>query len=33
METNNPSSADVFIAAIVTSSTWVSGGCYGGYWS
>jgi hypothetical protein len=23
----------VFVAAIVTSSTWVSGGCYGGYWS
>jgi hypothetical protein len=32
-KTSNPSEADVFIAAIVTSSTWVSGGCYGGYWS
>jgi len=31
--TGNPSDADVFVAAIVTSSTWVSGGCYGGYWS
>ncbi len=28
-----PSSANVYVAAIVTSSTWVSGGCYGGYYS
>jgi hypothetical protein len=32
-KTSTPSDADVFIAAIVTSSTWVTGGCYGGYWS
>jgi hypothetical protein len=32
-KTSTPSDADVFVAAIVTSSTWVSGGCYGGYWS
>ena len=25
--------ADVVLFALVTSSTWVSGGCYGGYWS
>lgn len=31
--TSNPSDADVVIAVIVTSSTWVSGGCYSGYWS
>jgi len=28
-----PASANVYLAAIVTSSTWVSGGCYGGYYS
>jgi hypothetical protein len=32
-KTSTPADADVFVAAIVTSSTWVSGGCYGGYWS
>lgn len=32
-KTATPSEADVVIAAIVTSSTWVSGGCYGGYYS
>jgi hypothetical protein len=32
-KTATPSEADVIIAAIVTSSTWVSGGCYGGYYS
>jgi len=31
--TSNPLDADVVIAAIVTSSTWVGGGCYSGYWS
>jgi hypothetical protein len=31
--TSNPSEANVVIAVIVTSSTWVSGGCYYGYWS
>jgi len=31
--TSNPSDADVVIAVIVTSSTWVGGGCYYGYWS
>ena len=25
--------ADVVVEALVTSSTWVSGGCYGGYYS
>ena len=25
--------ADVVLFALTTSSTWVSGGCYGGYWS
>jgi len=29
----NPSGADVLMVAIATSSTWVSGGCYYGYWS
>ncbi len=28
-----PASADVYMLAVVTSSTWVSGGCYGGYYS
>jgi hypothetical protein len=32
-KTTTPAEADVVIAAIVTSSTWVSGGCYGGYYS
>ena len=31
--TSNPSDADVVIAVVVTSSTWVGGGCYYGYWS
>jgi hypothetical protein len=31
--TTNQSSADVVMAAFVSSSTWVSGGCYGGYYS
>lgn len=31
--TSNPSDADVVIAVIATSSTWVGGGCYYGYWS
>jgi hypothetical protein len=31
--TSTPSEADVVIAVIVTSSTWVGGGCYYGYWS
>jgi hypothetical protein len=29
----NQADADVHVFALVTSSTWVSGGCYGGYWS
>ena len=29
----NPANADVHVFALVSSSTWVSGGCYGGYWS
>ena len=29
----NANAADVVVEALVTSSTWVSGGCYGGYWS
>jgi len=29
----NQANADVHVFALVTSSTWVSGGCYGGYWS
>ena len=29
----NANSADVVVEALVTSSTWVSGGCYGGYYS
>lgn len=32
-KTSTPSEADVFIAAIVTTSNYVSGGCYSGYWS
>jgi len=32
-QTGNPANADVHVFALVTSSTWVSGGCYGGYWS
>jgi hypothetical protein len=32
-ETVTPASANVFIASFVASSTWVSGGCYGGYYS
>jgi len=31
--TGNEPNADVVVFALVTSSTWVSGGCYGGYWS
>jgi hypothetical protein len=31
--TTNQASADVVMAAFTTSSTWVSGGCYGGYYS
>lgn len=33
--TSNIATADsiVHVFALVTSSTWVSGGCYGGYWS
>jgi hypothetical protein len=31
--TSNPTDADVVIAVIATSSTWVGGGCYSGYWS
>ena len=29
----NLNAADVVVEALVTSSTWVSGGCYGGYYS
>jgi len=29
----NANAADVVVEALVTSSTWVSGGCYRGYWS
>ena len=29
----DPNSADVLVEALVSSSTWVAGGCYSGYWS
>ena len=29
----NEPNADVVLFPLITSSTWVSGGCYGGYWS
>jgi hypothetical protein len=29
----NQADADVHVFALVTTSSWVSGGCYGGYWS
>ena len=33
VQQGNEPNADVVVFALVTSSTWVSGGCYGGYWS
>ena len=33
VSSGNEPNADVVVFAFTTSSTWVSGGCYGGYWS
>jgi len=32
-EAASPDVADIHVAALATTTTWVSGGCYGGYWS
>ena len=32
-QATSQANADVLVEALVSSSTWVSGGCYGGYWS